>query len=341
MSPRALVMLLACAACAACVVCAACATQPAGPARSAAEVEFAETQGGGAISGATSHAAIPYAASSPTQKLDLFVPQNGRKPYPVVVRFHGGAFHTGSARMVELGPAAEAVVAAGYVFAAVNYRLAPEAPFPAAARDAKAAVRFLRANAERWDLDPERFAAWGDSAGGWLAVMLGVTGDQPTAFDDPSLGNAHVSAAVQAVVDWYGPTDFAQMDAQHAAHPPVACPETYERHSGPSTAESTWVCGDRWLDLGDPACVAATRAANLIGYVETARVLPPFMIAHGADDCTVPWSQSVALAEALRKREAEVTYTKVPRARHADPHIEASETPRALELLAKTFPPPG
>jgi len=68
-------------------------------------------------------------------------------------------------------------------------------------------VRFLRANASRYHLDPARFAAWGDSAGGYTVIMLGVTGERRTKFDDASLGNPDVPATVQAVVDWFGPTD--------------------------------------------------------------------------------------------------------------------------------------
>ena len=76
-----------------------------------------------------------------------------------------------------------------------------------AVQDGKAAVRFLRANGGKYHLDPGKFAVWGNSAGGYLAAMLGVTGDQATDFDDPGLGNADVSSAVQAVVVWYGAED--------------------------------------------------------------------------------------------------------------------------------------
>jgi acetyl esterase/lipase len=74
----------------------------------------------------------------------------------------------------------------------------------AAVQDGKAAVRFLRANAAKYNLDPNKFAAWGNSAGGYMAAMLGVTGDQATPYDDPGLGNAGISSAVQAVVVWFG-----------------------------------------------------------------------------------------------------------------------------------------
>ncbi len=106
-------------------------------------------------------------------------------------------------------PDVAALTAKGYAVVSLNYRLGASmfaAAYPAL-RDGKAAVRFLRANADQYHLDSSKFAVWGNSAGGYMAAMLGVTGDQATAFDDPDLGNAGVSSAVQAVVVWYGAED--------------------------------------------------------------------------------------------------------------------------------------
>jgi len=320
------------------LACAACVAPKSSPQAAATpEIAFAETRVPASLAGATVQPAIAYATASRAETLDLFLPQHGTKPYPVVVRIHGGALRAGSPRADSQGPAAERIVAAGYALAVVNYRVAPEAPFPAGARDVKAAVRFLRANAAQWDLDGTRFAAWGAGAGGWFAVMLGVTGDQATVFDDASLGNPVVSSAVQAVVDWYGPTAFARMDAQNVEHPSVACRDTYPRHSQQGTAASTWVCGDRGTSMADPACSAAARASDLIAYIPKARVLPAFTIAHGGDDCEIPWWQSVELVEALKKKEVIATFNKVSRTVHGDPQIEVADTPRALEMLAKVF----
>ena len=200
MRARATILALACAACV--------APKSSPQAAATPEIAFAETRVPASLAGATVQPAIAYATASRAETLDLFLPQHGTKPYPVVVRIHGGALRAGSPRADSQGPAAERIVAAGYALAVVNYRVAPEAPFPAGARDVKAAVRFLRANAAQWDLDGTRFAAWGAGAGGWFAVMLGVTGDQATVFDDASLGNPVVSSAVQAVVAFFPPTDL-------------------------------------------------------------------------------------------------------------------------------------
>ncbi len=158
---------------------------------------------------------VAYASTSPSQTLDLYLPaSDGSTAAPVVVLIHGGAFAMGDSGM-EAG-LAQTLVQQGFAVAAVNYRLSGEALYPAGAQDVKAAVRWLRANATEYGLDPDKFAAWGQSAGGWMATMLGVTGDQATIFDDDSLGNPDQSDAVQAVVSWYGPVDFATMDEQAA-----------------------------------------------------------------------------------------------------------------------------
>lgn len=144
---------------------------------------------------------VAYASTSPSQTLDLYLPaSDGSTAAPVVVLIHGGAFAMGDSGM-EAG-LAQTLVQQGFAVAAVNYRLSGEALYPAGAQDVKAAVRWLRANATQYGLDADKFAAWGQSAGGWMATMLGVTGDQATIFDDDSLGNPDQSDAVQAVVSW-------------------------------------------------------------------------------------------------------------------------------------------
>lgn len=279
--------------------------------------------------GATVERGIAYASASPSEKLDLYVPVHGKKPYPLVLRFNGSAH----------GPTATAINDAGYALAIVGFRPAAEAPYPAAARDAKAAVRYLRANAEKYGLDANRFIAWGSSEGGWFAAMLGVTGDQATIFDAPELGNAGVSSAVQVVIDWGGASDFATLDTNQAAHPPAACIETYQRHSLPGSAEAAWLCGDRNAALADPSCAPALRSSNLVPYVATAKTLPAFQISHGGDDCVISWWQSVELLEALKKREQTPDFHKLSRTGHDDPRFELEETARAMATIHGVFHP--
>jgi acetyl esterase/lipase len=174
---------------------------------------------------------VAYAEQSPAQKLDLYLPKPGSARAPVVIWIHGGGFRVGDKSSMprrDFGPPPKpvgpdgpyqiqvpdvaALTAKGYAVVSLNYRLTSRAgdryaAMVAAVQDGKAAVRFLRANASTYSLDPEKFAVWGNSAGGYIAAMLGVTGDQPTIFDDPTLGNAEVSSAVQAVVVWFGAVD--------------------------------------------------------------------------------------------------------------------------------------
>lgn len=137
-------------------------------------------------------------------QMDVVRPSAGDGPFPAVVCIHGGGFRAGTRQRYRT--IAYRLAQAGYVAAAVSYRLSPMAQFPAPVEDVKAAVRFLRANAGRFHLDPERIGAVGGSAGGHLALMLGLTGGVD-AFEG-SGPNLEESSRVQAVVDFYGPTDF-------------------------------------------------------------------------------------------------------------------------------------
>jgi len=256
---------------------------------------------------------VAYADLSESQKLDLYVPE-GEGPFPLVINVHGGAFKMGDKAMgaAELDP----LVAAGFAVASINYRLSSEAIFPAVIEDAKAAVRWLRANAEEYNLDPERFAAFGASAGGNIVAMLGTTGDIED-FDNAELGNEGVSSAVQAVVDWFGPTDFGLMDAQFAES--GVCDASAQSHDAADSPESL-LLGAALPDV--PELVAA---ANPITYIS--ENTPPFFIQHGTNDCNVPTQQSEILAEALIEviGEENVTLTLIEGAGHGGSEFTTAE----------------
>ena len=312
---------------------AAASAAPAATASPAAASGMPARPGGGApgaVSGpAATYADVPYATVSASQALDIWIPTTGSGPFPLVIFVHGGAFKGGDKAME--GGNVAAVLEAGYAAASLNYRLSGEAIFPAAVQDVKAAVRFLRANAAEYGLDPDRFAAWGESAGGNLVALIGTTGDQATIFDDPALGNADVSSAVQAVVDWYGPTDFLQMDAQFAAAAPAACNGQTQAHDPADSPESVYL-GAAIQTVPDLAA-----AANPITYISSAKTLPAFSIAHGDSDCLVPNQQSAILQDALQAAGASSSFTLVEGATHGDQAITSAQTPVALEMLASVF----
>ena len=277
---------------------------------------------------------INYAGtSSASQTLDLLLPANALLPLPLVVRIHGGGFSSGDKAGEETGTAASAILAKGYALASVNYRLSGEALFPAGVQDVKAAVRWLRAHAAQYGLDTDRFASWGESAGGYMAAMLGVTGDQATVFDDDSLGNPGVSSAVAAVVDWYGPVDLATMDSQQTAHPPASCPSSWLQHTPATSPEGTWLGGA----LNTPAVSTKLAQANLVADVATAKALPFFIIAHGDNDCQVPWAQSQELTDALAKVGNTANLTILAGAGHADGRFESTQSAPDMTLLGSFF----
>ncbi len=267
---------------------------------------------------------IPYAHVSPAQRLDIYLPDEGAGPFPVILSIHGGAFMIGDKADAQLLPFLEGLKR-GYAVVAVNYRLSWEARFPALVHDAKAAVRWVRANAGRYHLDPARVAAWGASAGAYLASMLGVSAGIGE-LEDVSLGNREQPCDVQAVVAWFGPTDFAKMDEQLAAWG-LAQPEL-QPHSAPDSPES--------LLLGAPILEVPelVQKANPETYIRPGA--PPFLLQHGTRDVLVPPLQSIHLAEKLAEvlGRDRVTLELLPGAGHADPQFESPQNvARVLDFV--------
>jgi acetyl esterase/lipase len=263
---------------------------------------------------------IPYAALSPAQRLDIYWPEAGNGPFPVIIAIHGGAFMGGDKGDVQLTPIL-AGVQRGYAVVSINYRMSGEAIFPALVHDVKAAIRWVRANADRLLFDPDRIATWGGSAGGYLSMMAGVSAGVAD-LEDLNLGHPDRSSGVQAVVDWFGPTDFLKMDEQLAEsnmEPPAEF-----AHSGANSPESL-LLGRKITEIPE-----LVRAANPETYITPNA--PPFFIQHGDCDDTVPHQQSVNLAAKLRAvLGADQVYLELLRgARHADP---AFETPQNVKKV--------
>jgi acetyl esterase/lipase len=188
----------------------------------------------------------------------------------------------------------------GYAVVDVGYRLSGEAIFPAQVEDCKAAVRWVRANAAKYGLDSERIGAWGSSAGGHLVSFLGTTGDVRE-FDTNA--NAKYSSRVHAVCDWFGPTDFLQMD-KHA-------PEGSRLvHDDAKSPESLLVGGP----IQKEPYRSLSAKANPITYVT--KDDPPFLIMHGDKDMLVPLHQSELLYKALKKAGVDATLRVVKGAGH-------------------------
>lgn len=262
---------------------------------------------------------LPYADLSPAQKLDVYWPAEGNGPFPVILVIHGGAFMGGDKRDIQLTPMLEGLKR-GYAVVSINYRMSGEAIFPALVQDVRAAIRWIRANAEKFLFNPAKIASWGGSAGGYLSLMAGVADGIP-ALDDPSLGNADQPGSVQAVVSWFPPTDFLKMDEQLAESGFLPPPEF--SHSGENSPELL-ILGQEITQIPD-----LVRAANPETYIRPG--LPPFFIQHGKMDDTVPYQQSLNFAQKLAAVAPQgVIHEILPNARHADP---AFETPQNIQKV--------
>ncbi|MGK3647459.1 alpha/beta hydrolase fold domain-containing protein [Pseudarthrobacter enclensis] len=261
--------------------------------------------------------------------LDLYLPAPaaaaGRgSRLPAVVHFHGGGWRTGERS--SLGPTVdgfglspiEQLVAAGFVVASADYRLSGTATFPAQLHDARAAVRWLRDHAAEHGVDPDRIFAWGDSAGGHLASLVGLTGGSPELSDDGATGTV---ASVAGVVAWYPPTDLLGMGSQ-------ALPDAVARADDPGSREALLI-GAQPADAPDLA-----RAASPLAYVHAGA--PPFLLIHGTADRFVPAAQSAGLAAALEGAGSAVELLLIEDADHMwslpDGGTEAAEQATAATL---------
>lgn len=250
---------------------------------------------------------IPYAEVSEAQKLDLYLPnEKSDRPYPVIVHFHGGAFMICSKRDDSVEPMLRGLDR-GYAVVSAEYRKSGEARYPAMVYDAKAVIRWVRANAETYNLDPERIAVWGPSSGGWLSSYVAVTNDNP-AFEDLSLGNAAYSSRVHACVDWCGPcAGFLAMDEAFKKSG-AGVPD----HDAPISPES------QFLGAPIPHVPELVRLASPIAQIQPDVV--PFLIVHGGADAVVPVEQSIAFQEALEAADGMATlYVAEGKPHHGDP----------------------
>jgi acetyl esterase/lipase len=234
--------------------------------------------------------------------LDLFRPADATAA-PVVIWIHGGGWRAGTNKRESpaLAPAriGERILAAGYALARVTYRLSGEATFPAQLHDVKAAIRWLRHHSAELSLDPDRFAVWGESAGGHLASLAALTGDRPDLAG--AGGILGVSDAVQAGIIWYGPSNLLSMAAQ--IHP-----QSTQDFDAPESAESRLVGGPI------QRVPEASAAASPVTYASADS--PPLLLVHGDDDRVVPDGQSRELHERIVSRGGPAELEIVPGADH-------------------------
>ena len=230
-----------------------------------------------------------YAQESPNQRLDIFLPEAGDGPFPALIYTHGGGFAFGDKRDDHLEPPLLAL-GQGIAVVAVEYRLSGEALFPAAVLDVRQAVRFVKARAAEYRIDPARLIAIGGSAGGNLAAMLGMNVPNGAFPGECAASCDGMQPDVLAAVDQFGPTDFKAMDAQARANG-----VSIEDHDLPDSPES------RYLGISvAKASAALCDQANPLTYAgpRMARML----VQHGTADKLVPYQQSAEFVKGLEEK---------------------------------------
>ena len=226
----------------------------------------------------------------PMRRLDLFLPDEGDGPFPLLIYMHGGGFTGGLKNDFHVVSYLEEALKANYAFVSVEQRLcapqpdgsfSPEGRFPGSLFDLKAAIRFLRANAAAYSLDPDRFALLGTSAGGYHVVMAAATQDVPAMYDR-SMGFADVSGKVQAVVDLFGVGDLvlqAAFSAEKHRDAPKQ-PGQWDNHDAFFGAEilqykhMAWIANpEMWVSPDMPPILIQMGDADQVVTVECSRSL--------------------------------------------------------------------
>lgn len=236
------------------------------------------------------------------QELDIYFPEKrAEKPQPLLVWVHGGGWTGGSKTQVPYLNQ----LPRGYSVASIEYRFSQKALFPAQIQDCQAAIRWLRANAKKYNIDPNLIGVGGASAGGHLVALLGTSGGKK-AFQ-PIGGNEDQSDRVQAVCDIFGPTNFWAVVKQADEDKNVKNilkwnnGDPYSKLIGANLGQDKEKCD----------------AVSPVHYVS--KESPPFLILHGDRDTLVPYAQSVELADLLAKAGVKVTLQRLPGAGHGGP----------------------
>ena len=236
--------------------------------------------------------------------LDVRLPK-GSGPFPLIVFVHGGAWATNGPtitnKIYRKMDMFNRFTAAGFAVARISYRLTSEAQFPAQLYDCKSAIRFLRKHAELLRIDPKRFAAFGDSAGGHLVALLGLTGNNPEL--EGKIGITEGSSAVSCVINWFGPTDLVTMGED-------------KRALGNAWGDSDLADSPESMLLGGSPLLnkEMAKAASPITYVH--KNAPPMLMQYGDADRLVPLVQGEVLFNALKAVGVDVTLQIIKGADH-------------------------
>lgn len=261
---------------------------------------------------------LPYIPDGDSaQKLDLYLPELApEKPLPLIVHIHGGGWRGGNKYPCPVA----GLVRNGFAVASVEYRFSQKAVFPAQIQDCQAAIRWLRANSQKYSIDPERVGVIGASAGGHLSALVGMTGGKKVF--EPIGGNAELSDRISAVCDYYGPTNFYSVVQQAADDKNIANIFHFNTPSDPYSS----LIGAKLDDQ------AKSNSVSPVHYVSAD--CPPVLILHGTHDSLVPYAQSEEFAAALKQKGVAVWLQKLPGSGHGG---QAFGKPSISEMIRAFF----
>lgn len=262
---------------------------------------------------------VNYAGDSMVyHRMDIYLPKVEKASYPVVISIYGSAWMANNAKGADLSTIGNSLLNAGFAVVVPNHRASWEAKFPAPMNDIKAAIRFVRANAATYQMDTSFVGITGSSSGGNMAAMAGCsrfvkqkTIGNVTVDIEGSVGTFNnISSSVDAVVDWFGPTNMLKMDS---------CGGTDFIHNDPKSPASLYIGGPIQENK------EKTLLASPTTYVDKNN--PPFLIFHGDKDRVVPHCQSEILFEALQKAGVPSQFYLVPNGQHGpgtqvDPYLK-------------------
>ena len=247
--------------------------------------------------------------------LQIISPKSVKGLLPCIVYIQGSAWMKQNvyANLPQLAEFAKR----GYIIAIVEYRPSSVAQFPAQLQDTKTAIRFMRKNADKYHIDANNIFVWGDSSGGHTSLMIGLTQNNPELDTDDF---KEYSIKVNAVVDFYGPTDITQMNYE---------PSTWD-HVSANSPEGKLIGGKNVLENKELA-----GQTNPINYVNDPETAAPILIMHGSKDRLVPFKQSVLMANALEQKNYVYQFYQLKGADHGSSEFWTTESFDIVDAFLK------
>lgn len=268
---------------------------------------------------------VKYGNISKAEFLDLFLPDEGEGPFPLIIHIHGGGFAMGDKRDGHVKRLLD-FIKKGYAFASIEYRLSEEAIFPAAVLDCRECIRYIKSHAKEFKIDPNRIATIGGSAGGNLSAMLAMNIPNGSFIGENGKTYAE-SPSIKCAIDWFGPTDFIAMD-EEAMNNGVS----FTDHNEPYSAESCYMGGPlKEVDL------ALAAKANPMSYIS--KEMSPLLIEHGTLDKLVPFAQSIILFDAITEKvgEGRAFFHPLENADHEDKKFESDHNMAIVEGFVRQY----